>query len=86
MNSTNYEFPHCGAFPTPHSHRSWIQIFASNKRQLRNINQNKVVYEIMSEIFHVDKMFLFLRIGLLYLEVFQQNINLLLFYSLSRIK
>ena len=29
MNGTNYEVPHCGAFPTPHSHPSWAQIFAS---------------------------------------------------------
>ena len=25
----NYEVPHCGAFSTPHSHRSWAKIFAS---------------------------------------------------------
>ena len=29
MNGTNYEVPHCGAFSTPHSHRSWAQILAS---------------------------------------------------------
>ena len=29
MNGTNYEVPHCGAFLTPHSHPSWVQIFAS---------------------------------------------------------
>ena len=26
VNGTNYEVPHCGAFFTPHSHPSWIQI------------------------------------------------------------
>ena len=29
MNGANYEVPHCGAFSTPHSHPSWVQIFAS---------------------------------------------------------
>ena len=28
MNGTNYEVLHCGAFSTPHSHLSWVQIFA----------------------------------------------------------
>ena len=53
MNGTNYEVPHCGAFFSPHSHPSWVQIFASEscfQIPLAWIPLQKELYEIKMEI------------------------------------
>ena len=57
MNGRNYEVPHCGAFSTPHSHPSWVQIFASGscfQIPLACTNKKKIVVITMEWVDRED--------------------------------
>ena len=52
MNGRNYEFPHCGAFSTPHFHLSWAQI-PFNNTNLISVRLQKHTF-LMIKLINLD--------------------------------